>query len=182
MSALAKKHLTEDLSDDGDDFSPSPPSAAEIEFDINVARVGGYLASIANRHEADDVGWVLDLAFRSFENLRPVFQLFGGISGRQRDDLLAGLTTARVGVELHGLDFDQNACDEGLRAMQSLAVHYARPSGAEARISAGRIDDLWDHVRIAKYAVGIAWHRHQISARADQRAIATLDLPMEIKS
>ncbi len=182
QSSLKASAVANPEADDASCFSPSPPSADEIAFDGQVAHTEGLLSSIANSHDAPDVGWTLEHALGSFEALRPGLRRFGGLSGSQRDELLAGLVEARAGAEVHCLGLERDAYVDGIRALQSLAVHYARSPRAQARMPGDRLGELWNLVRIAKNVAEIRRLQAENQAGEKRRSVPTLDFSVGAQS
>ena len=182
QSRLKASAVSNQETDDASYFSPSPPSADEIAFGDRVAFAEGLLSSIANRHDAPDVGWALELALGSFAALRPSLRRFGGLSGSQRDALLAGLVEARAGAEIHCLGSERDAYVDGIRALQSLAVHYARSPRAQERMPGDRLGELWRLLRTAKNVAEIRRLQAENQASEKRRSFPTLDFSVGVQS
>lgn len=157
-----------------DEFWPDPPEEP-TERELGIAEMTGLLESVPGRSDRGDIIWALIQAFDKFERLRRPGDEPFVLAARERDRLVEASASARMRIDM-AFDTENvwSAIDDGLRAFQVLAVHFAKPR-ERRRLPADRYDDLIAHLRLAHNAVRDAELRAAIAERARIRSLSSVE-------
>lgn len=158
------------------DWEPDPPDYA---FEEAVTCVAMWFEQAGRQNEAPYVADFIDLGIEAFQRLRRERRAGWQFDDTDRAALLTAVASARASARCSLSMEESEDVDDGLRAVQALVAHYAKPV-VRRTLPHDRLADLIAHMRLAQNIVRNVKLRHDIERRAERRALSSLDFVEDV--